>query len=191
MENSFVKWMKNHKGLVAGAIVGFFLLFFILIPFVVYNNREVRLRNDITASQNANQVVYDRVWKVIQQQAGVTDKYSEDFRKIYREIMDARNPTGQGTLVKFITEANPNFDSSIFRTLMTSIEGNRRDFEMAQRTLLDKKREHDNLLGTFPASLYMAILGRQPINVTLVTSDRTEEAFRSGKDNNLDLFPKK
>lgn len=178
----------KYKGLIVTGVILGVLFMFVGIPLMTYSNKEVSLRNDILASQKSNQVVYDRVWKVIQQQAGVSEKYATEFRSIYREIMEARNPAGQGQLLKFITEANPNFDSSIFKTLMVTIEGNRKDFELAQRTLIDKKREHDTLLSRFPGSMYLAILGRSPVEIQLVTSERTDKAFSTGKDNDIELF---
>lgn len=166
-------------------------LFIAGCPFVTYGNQEASLRTGVEASQKANQVVYDRVWKTIKQQSGVTDKYQESFRSIYKDIMDARNPDGQGKLVKFVTEANPNFDSSIFKTLMTSIESNRRDFEREQKTLIDLNREHSIMFRQFPSNLYLSILGRKEIEIQLVTSTKTEEAFKSGKDDDVDMFNNK
>lgn len=188
--NSVQDILKKYKGLVVLGIFLFVGMFFVAIPLISYSNQEVSIRNQVIASQKSNEVIYDRVWKTIQQQAGVSEKYSIDFRNIYKDIMEARNPNGQGTLLKFITESNPNFDSSIFKSLMSSIEGNRRDFEFAQKMLIDKKREHDILLSSFPSGMYLGILGRKPIDIQLVTSERTEKAFKSGQDNNIDLFNK-
>lgn len=179
----------RYKGLIISGVVGITLLSLVGCPAISYNNREVDLRTQVEASQLANQAVYDRVWKTIAQQAGVADKYQESFRGIYKDIMNARNPEGQGTLLKFITESNPNFDASLFSTLMTSIESNRRDFEREQKTLIDINREHSKLLRTFPSNLYMMMLGRKEIVIQLVTSSRTDDAFKTGQDNNVDLFP--
>ncbi len=179
--------MKQKGWIVLGSVVGI-ALFLVVIPIMNYGNKEVRLRKGIEASQLSNQVVFDRVWKTIQQQAGVTDKYQDSFRSIYKDIMDARNPEGQGKLFKMVSEANPNFDSSLFSTLMTSIESNRKDFEREQKFLIDRKREHDVLLETMPSSIYLSILGRKQINIQLVTSTRTDDSFKSGKDDNVELF---
>ena len=177
-----------YKGLVVLGLLLFIAIFLGGCPLITYGNREADLRTSVEASQKANQVVYDRVWKTIQQQAGVTDKYQESFRAIYKDIMDARNPEGQAKLVKFVKEANPNFDSGLFRQLMTSIEANRRDFEREQKTLIDIHAEHTRMFRKFPSSLYLGILGRKEMTIQLVTSTRTDNAFQTGKDDDTDLF---
>jgi len=182
--------MNVGKGLIIAGVLVLTSVFLVGCPAITYNNREVDLRATVEASQKANQVVYDRVWKTIQQQAGVTDKYQQSFRDIYKDVMDARNPDGQAKLVKFVTEANPNFDSSLFTTLMTSIESNRRDFEREQKSLIDKSREHNTLLRKFPGNIYLGILGRKEIPIQLVTSSRTDNAFVNGKDDDTELFAK-
>jgi len=178
----------KYKGDIVLGVVLFVTVFLGGCPLITYGNREADLRTQVEASQQANQVVYDRVWKTLQQQAGVTDRYQESFRAIYKDIMDARNPDGQAKLLKFVQESNPNFDSNLFKTLMTSIEANRRDFEREQKTLIDIHREHTVMFRQFPSSVYLSVLGRKQISIQLVTSTRTDEAFKSGKDDDVDLF---
>lgn len=178
----------KYKGWIVVGVLAFVAIFMVVVPLISYGNNEADLRTSVEASQKANQVVYDRVWKTIQQQAGVTDKYQESFRGIYKDIMDARNPDGQAKLVKFVKEANPNFDSSLFKQLMTSIEANRRDFEREQKTLIDIHAEHTRLFRRFPSSMYLGFLGRKELAIQLVTSTRTDNAFQTGKDDDTDLF---
>jgi len=178
----------NHKKWIVRGILAFVAIFVVLVPLISYGNLEVEARAGVEASKLSNQVVYDRVWKTLSQQGGVAEKYQKSFREIYVDIMKAENPEGQAKLAKFVKQANPNFDSSLFKTLMTSIEANRRDFEREQKGLIDRGREHDLLLQKFPSSIYLSILGRKHINIQMVTSSRTEDAFKSGKDDNTDLF---
>jgi len=72
----------KYKGWIVLGVLAFIVIFMVAIPLVSYGNSEADLRTNVEASQKANQVVYDRVWKTIQQQAGVTDKYQESFRGI-------------------------------------------------------------------------------------------------------------
>ena len=145
------------------------------------------------AFQKNSEVVFDNTWKTIQQQAGVTTEYKEGFREIYVELMDARYKNdagaGQQTLMKWVTEANPQFDASLYKTLMNTIEGSRNAFTMEQKKLIDIDRELKTMKVTFPNSL---VLGNKPeLGIKLVTSAKTEAAFESGQDNEVDLFPKK
>jgi hypothetical protein len=73
---------------------------------------------------------------------------------------------------------------------MKIIVSQRDGFKFRQKEILDYKREHDNLLTTFPNIMFASILGRNKIDVVIVTSTRTEDAFRSGKDDDVNLFNK-
>ncbi len=144
------------------------------------------------AFQKNCEIVFDNTWKKIQQQASVTNEYKEGFREIYVEMMNARysdEGAGQQTLMKWIQESNPTFDASLYKTLMNTIEGSRNEFTMEQKKLIDIDRELKSMKVVFPASL---ILGNKPdLEIKLVTSAKTEEAYRTGQENDVDLFPKK
>ena len=120
----------------------------------------------------------------------IADEYADQFKDIYVSLMDERYSDGQGRFANFVQENSPVYSPQLMQTLMTSVEANRRDFEREQTALLDIKREHDLILQRMPAALYTSILfGRKPIDITVVTSGRTEEAFETGQDNDVDLFP--
>lgn len=62
------------------------LLLVVLGPGIGFHNREVVLRNAISAQQVANEATFDRVWKVIQQQADVAEQHREAFAEIYGDM---------------------------------------------------------------------------------------------------------
>lgn len=158
-------------------------------PLMIYSNKEVSLRKSLQAQQKNNENVYDRVWKVISQQAQVADKYADQFRDIYTGIMTNRYKDGEARLAKFVQESSPAYTPDLMKTLMTTIEASRRDFERAQSLLIDKKREHDLVLETYPAAFYTSmLLGRKPLDITIVTSERTDVSFKTGKDNDVNVF---
>jgi hypothetical protein len=136
-------------------------------------------------------VIYDKVWKILQQSAGVLDKYSADFKDIYTNIMSGRYASdGKNTpMMKWIQESNPNFSSEMYKSLMDKIEAQRSEFAMVQKRLIDIKREDDNLIQQFPGSLFLS--GRKPIEINIVTSTKTENTFKTGKEDDIDLFGKK
>jgi len=155
--------------------------------YVSYSNQEVRLRNQASAVQETNEVEFDKTWKVISQQAQVTGQYKDDFKDVYTSIMDERYDGDRaGALMSWVQEHNPNLDSSIYKTLMTTIEAQRESFNRRQFTLRDIKREHDNILDTFPGSLFLA--SREHIDVQLVSSTKAREAFETGLEDDVDLF---
>lgn len=157
----------------------------LVMAYFNFSNTEIRLRNKIEASQKVNETVFDTTWKIISQQAQVADKYKESFKDIFVGIMDARYSKGDGSLMKWITETNPQFDPSLYTKLANSIEVQRTTFQNEQAKLLDLKREHDDLIGTFPGSVFL--MNRSRITVQIVTSTKTDKAFSSGKDDDIEL----
>jgi len=174
-------WAKTT--VMIGVTAAFMLIVFALMWFGV-SNQEVRLRNQIGTQQKNCEIVFDNTWKIISQKAQVADKYKDAFAKIYPELMAGRYDKGGG-LMKFVTESNSQFDVSLYKDLMSSIEGQRNIFTREQAKLIDYKREHDNLRQEFPSSIVVG--GRPEIVVKIVTSDRTSQAFDTGKDNDVKL----
>lgn len=154
--------------------------------YVGYSNQEISLRQQIDAQQKSNQVVFDNTWKIIQQVAQVADKYKDAFSKIYVDVMNARYPKGEGSLMKWIQESNPNFDTSLYNKVANAIEAQRTNFTNEQKKLIDLKREHDTLCKQFPGSLFLA--SRPAINIDIITSTKTEQAFKTGKEDDVKVF---
>jgi hypothetical protein len=173
-------------------IVAVFVVGMLGVSYVSYSNSEIVLRNQIEAQQEANQTVFDQVWKIIQQQAGVTSEYKDSFKEIYSEIMDKRYDNARGgALMSWIHEHNPEFDSSLYGKLMDSIEVQRTQFTTVQKRLIDLKREHDNMLEVFPSSVFLSIAGREEIDIQIVTSTKTKETFATEVEDDIGLFERK
>lgn len=150
-----------------------------------YNNQEVRLRNLAEAQRGNIENVYDRMWKILQQKAQVTDQYKEAFREIYPELIAGRYSQGDGSLMKWIQESNPQFDASLYKDLMNSIEVERTYFSNEQKKMLDIIREHTNLLHTVPAKWFVG--GKQEIAYTVISSTRAKSVMQGGTDD-INLF---
>lgn len=164
-----------------GGIVG--------LMYISSNNNEISLRNQATAQQKNLEVVFDRTWKVIQQEAQVADQYKEAFKEIYPALMEGRYGNARGgALLSMITESNPNFDVKLYDRLSSAIEAQRTDFAREQKRLLDIKREHDDVRLKFPGSFFVG--SRPEIVVVIVTSSKTDDAFRTGKEDDVTLFKK-
>lgn len=155
------------------------------VAYISASNGEVRLRNRIEAQQKACEAYYDKLWKVLQQKAGVTDQYKEGFKEIYTDLVSGRYQD-QNLLFKFVTESNPTFDPSLYKDLMASIEGERNGFLMEQKRLIDMDREHKTMRAVFPGSLFIG--SRPDVPITVVTSEKTEAVFAVGKENDVELF---
>jgi hypothetical protein len=173
-------------------VVGVLVIGFAIWAIGLSNTYNKKFVTGKAFQQNA-EVVFDNTWKKIQQQAGVADQYKTGFKEIYVEMMNARyagdSASGKETLMKWITESNPTFDIGLYKTLMNTIEGSRNEFTMEQKKLIDIDRELKSMKVTFPNSIILG--GKADLEIKLVTSAKTEEAYKTGQENDVDLFPKK
>lgn len=187
--------MKPTRTLVALAVAGFIVLAGViaLISVVSTLNHENTLRTAIQAKQKDNANEMDGMWKTIDQVAQTTQAQKDALVEIFTGYAQARTGTGGGgSLANWIKEAVPNVDTSTFNNLQNIITSKRDGFVMRQKELLDLSREHNRLLGTIPSGWICGMFGRSAIEVTIVTSTRTDEAFKTGKDDNVSLpFQKK
>ncbi len=169
--------------------IGVVLTLFLIIGGISFHNKEVRLRNLIVNKQTDNKNEMDAMWKNISQTAQVAEKDRQSLMEIFNGYVQGRVGTDPKTpLMNWIKEAVPNISSGTFDKLMNIIVAQRDGFKFRQKEILDYKREHDNLLDTFPNTIYATILGRHKIDVVIIMSTKTENVFKTGKDDDLQLF---
>lgn len=155
--------------------------------YFYYNNKEINLRNQIEAQRGKIEGVHDKMWKVIKQKAQVTDEYKDAFAEIYPSIMEGRySGENDGSLMKWVTEQNPNFDTSLYKDLMQSIEVLRTEFQHSQECMLDLIREHLTLCSTYPSKFF--INNVTPIEYTVISSSNTKIVMDTGIDDDINLF---
>lgn len=150
-------------------------------------NQEIQLRNQITAKQEENKSNFDNMWKKIKQSANVADKYKDGLRDVLSAYTKGREKESNQLLMDWTKEAVPNFDSSIYKQLNNIIVSSRDDFTLNQKQLIDLNRQHDVLLDTFPNNLYYKVMGIKKIDVIVVTSTTTDNAFETAKDDDIKL----
>lgn len=177
------------KTVIAVLGVGLLLVMIVVGMYVSAHNTETGLRNQFKAQQKSNESSFDKTWKIIQQQAGVASEERASFRETYVEIMDAtEGVAGRGALASFFTQAKIDISPDLFAKLMTTIEAQRETFHRDQQKLLEIVQQHDNVLTQFPSSIFIG--GREPLEAVIVTSSKTDEAFLTGQENEVDLFNK-
>jgi hypothetical protein len=151
------------------------------------NNREVNLRIAVERCQDNLRNEYDATWKKSRQTAGVTEKYGDDFRAMYEQI-GKQGSSGVGGFINVLHADNPNLPPDTYTKLQTVIEASLDRYAREQKTLQDKKGQHDIILREFPGNILFSLLGRKEIEIHIVTSTRTEDAFRTGLDDDVTLF---
>jgi hypothetical protein len=187
--------MFNHPYLIGcgllALVVGIFAIG-ILVWGVGVSNTEVTLRNQITAKQTDNKNQFDSMFKSQMQAFQVTDAQRQMLYDVIVGNSKARAGQGGGSLATSVTEAVPNLDKSsdLYTNLMNTVTSLRAVWTRKQTELIDYKREHDNLIDKIPSSIVCSLLGRRKIEITIVTSSRAENAFATGKDDDIDLRPR-
>ena len=162
-------------------------VFGVVTSYFSYNNKEVSLRAQAEAQRGKVEGVHDKMWKIIQQKAQVTDEYKDAFAEIYPNIIAGRyQGEGDGSLMKWVTESNPNFDTSLYADLMQSIEVYRNEFANAQVKMLDIIREHKVLVTTYPGKWFISNVSE--IEYTIVSSTKSKAVMETGLDDDIKLF---
>jgi hypothetical protein len=171
---------------IASVAIALLITLVLLVMYFSTSNTEIRLRNQANAVQLDNQNEFDNMWKTIAQVVQVTQAERESVERIIIGYADARSgDSGTGSFINAVREALPTIDSRTFTNLQNTIVASRDRFAGRQRMLIDIKREHDNILQTFPGSLFVG--GRPELKITIITSSRTQNTFQSGLDDNIDL----
>lgn len=177
----------NNK--VIAAIVGggiFSLILMVVMMYVSTNNTEVSLRSDAQAQVRTITLNYDNMWKIVKQKAEVSENYKNAFDTIYTKIISSRYDKDNGLLLKFITEANPNFDVSLYKDLSASIEAYRNTFLMTQEKLVDIINQHNKLRSTIPSKYFVG--SRPEIAYKPITSTITDQVVATGHDDDVNVF---
>jgi hypothetical protein len=173
------------KGFLIGLVVLVIFGGSLVIWGVGVSNSERTLRNKIEAQQEATEIFYTKLWEILKSKAGVTEEYAEQFKEIQFGIMEGRYSTG-GEMMKWIQEANPEFDASLYKDLMNSIEGERNGFFIEQKKLIDMQKQHRDMLVVFPKKVILK--NREAIEIVVLKNAVTKEAFTTGNDQSPDLF---
>ena len=164
-------------------------IFTIVGAYFSYNNKEITLRTQAEAQRGKIEGMHDKMWKVIQQKAQVSSEYKNAFSEIYPAIMEGRySGENDGSLMKWVTEQNPNFDTSLYKDLMQSIEVLRTEFQKNQERILDIIREHSTLCNTYPGKWF--INNSSTIEYIIVSSTKSKIVMDTGIDDDINIFKK-
>lgn len=172
-------------------ILALVLLIITLISFATTHNKEGKIRNKFNQKIEERSVVFDNMRKIIKQTGQVSAKFDSSFTKNVQIAFNAREDK-EGLMMKWIQETNPNATISevadMYKNLNRTIEAQRSSFVEREIMLQDLKNTHDDLLTLFPSNIVCSILGKKPLEYLAITSDYTQEAVKTGKDNDINVF---
>ena len=132
------------------------------------------------------------MFKILKQQAGVLSKYMDDFKDVYARIMEGRYGSSgsgggkSGQLMLWIKEHNPQFDASLYKKLMVSIEANRQEFFEQQKYLISIQNQMKDLTMVQPASWFLG--SNEVPKIIIISSTATKAVMKSGIEDDVDLF---
>ena len=90
--------------------------------------------------------------------------------------------------MKWIQEANPEIDASVYKDLMQAIEIQREHLNAAQTRMLDVIREREALIESYPSRWFIS--NKSEIEYEVVSSTRTKTVMETGLDDDIDMFSK-
>ena len=164
---------------------------FLISTYASFNNREVDLRTTFEMQMKNRSALYDKMWKVISQKAQITKAYDSSFIRIVNAAMDPRKD-GANIMMKWVTESNPTLQAvtvqELYKDLSRTIESERNVFFEREETLSSIQQQHSKFLRSFPNNFYNIFMGRKELEYKPITSDRTEDVMRTGKDNDVKVF---
>lgn len=185
------KKMSTGK-IVALGIAGFLLLVLIVgIIFAasIWNQRgeAVKYENKIDALLQTNKSDYDKMWKTFVEMTQVTELQAEQFKDVYIDLISGRNED-QNLLFKSVQESNPQLGTEVYTQLQRQIAADRATFNNNQKKILDVINQYNTYV-EHKAIIMALITGRKPLDSSeyIVTSVKTDNAFESGQDENIDL----
>ncbi len=178
------------KGLVIFGGLAIILMIVLGTWWIGLSNGEKSLVNKMEAQEQVIEAFFDKMWKILQQQAGVANEYKESFRSIYKDLMEGRySGDNKGQMMLWIQEQNPQFDTKLFDKLMVSIEAQREGFFVEQKKIIAMVNEHKNMIELFPGSI---VLGGRPVyKYEVISSAVAKQVMETRQEDNVDLFKKK
>ena len=179
--------MKNKQLIIWGGVVAVALIAIYFTLSITISNTEIKKYNFCKAKEKEAANVYDDVWKTISQVAQVSEDYRTSFDSIYSHIMSDRYSANDGSLMKWIKESNPKFETTLYLDLANTIESKRGEFKNTQSILIDVVRDYNTFIAQFPNRLF---LDKEPLEVKLILSTRTNKAVETGVDDDVKLFNK-
>ncbi len=155
------------------------MVIILIAMYFSYNNREIALRKEAEAQRGKIEAVRDRMFQIVREQANVSTEYRNAFNEIYPKIIDGRYRDG-GELMKWIQEANPQFDTSLYKTVSNSIEVQRTAFTNEQKRMLDILNQRETLIESYPSRWFVS--NKKPIEYTVISTTDTKNVMATGVD---------
>lgn len=177
--------LKKYISLGVIGVVAIIIISFIGSIFS-FRSQAIDLEERINAQYVSNQSNYDNIWKSFKEITQVTTLQAEQYKDVYMGLITARYED-TNLLFKMIQEDNPNMDSKIYTKLTEEISSGRKTFDNSQKQLTDIIREYNSYIRKHFISNMIFNFREVDAKEFIITSDKTNNAFETGKDDIIEL----
>jgi len=148
--------------------------------------------NGLQAQYDENRNRYDNGYKKVLEIAQVPAIQAKTIKDLYAQLIMGRGGSDTDkALFRAIQEQNPNFDQSTYIKVQQTIEAFRNEFAQRQTEMIARKQSYTNYLTTTLSGMIFNIVMHYPhvdmAKFDIVTSGRTEDAFKTHQDDVLKL----
>jgi hypothetical protein len=151
-------------------------------------NKMVELRNVCDAKEKSNTAEFDGMYKKIVQSSQIPNEKAKQIKEILKAYVEGRGSNDAGQIVTMVREAVPNIQLPEYGQLMNIVTGSRDTWTRNQNELVSRVNEYNTYIDKFPRTFLAGVFGFPHKEAKVITSDKTEEAFSTGKDNDTKLF---
>lgn len=160
--------------------------------YIGFGNDANGFEADIQAKYNDNRNVYDNGWKKVVEMSQVPDMQVKALKELYDGTMKGRyGKDGSKAMMQWIQEQNPSLDQQTFVKIQQAVESFRNEFASNQTELVSRKQAYQRYLTATTSGRFFNMIGGYPhIDLSkydIVTSDKTEEDFRTKRSEPLKL----
>lgn len=176
---------------IAIAVSLFIGLFSIIVLSMNFStkNRAIDLREGTVAQNKVCRLYFTKMWDIIKDKGKVAEKYKEDFKDIYLPMVEGKFSKDDGLLMKWVQERYPEFDASMYKDLMKSIEIERTGFFNEQSKLVDMQKEYNTYIIKTPNRWFLSDTIK-PVDIKLIENLATKDAYDTGIEKEIDFFKK-
>lgn len=154
--------------------------FIFFLMGISYNREEIQLRTAIEAKVEDNKNIHSTVWKTIKFHAKVPDRERDKAIELFTSWANERTPERQGSFMAWVKETAPQADNSLYKVMMSKIEGQLGEFKSNQTRLLHLSQQHNALIQDPWKKRFLD--NTDKIDITIVISSSTRETFEAGVD---------
>lgn len=157
----------------------------------IYND-QAGLQNHYDMKVKDNTSEFDNMWKKISQAAQIGENQKDAFKEIFQSWAQNSTPQEGGKMMLWIKQVSPDVSgiTAIQGQVMNIMVASRDGWTMRQKELVSIAESANANLVTMPKGFFLKLFGFKLIDPKVITSSRTEHAFETGKDDDVDIRSK-